>query len=95
MDVVLPNDIQPLSVVDHFIEANRNFLERSDASDRFLPSGCRKPRTGGVQLVVTRSCGKREVTMRNDPFHWERIAEYEITAFLPSMAAEHLSTLVT
>lgn len=94
MYVVLLNYIQPLSVVDRFVEEHRRFLERGYASGHFLLSGRREPRTGGVLLVAARSRNDVENIVRDDPFHRERIAEYEVIEFLPSMAAEPFATLI-
>lgn len=95
MYVVLLNYIRPLPVVDHFVEEHRGFLERGYASGHFLLSGRSEPRTGGVLLVAARSRNDVENIVRDDPFHREGIAEYEIIEFLPSMAAEPFSTFVT
>lgn len=95
MYVVLLNYIKPLSVVDHFVEEHRRFLERGYVSGHFLLSGRREPRTGGVMLVVAQSRSEVENIVKDDPFHREGIAQYDIIEFLPSMAAEHFSIFVS
>ena len=95
MYVVLLNYIQPLSVVDLFVDEHRRFLERGYASGHFLLSGRKQPRTGGVLLVAAQSRIEVENIVKDDPFHRERIAEYEIIEFVPSMAAEQFSNWVS
>lgn len=95
MFVVLLNYIQPLVEVDQFVGEHREFLERYYASGHFLLSGRKEPRTGGVILAKAETRSEIESIILNDPFNREGIAEYEIVEFLPSMAATHLSELVT
>ncbi len=95
MFVVLLNYIKPMSEVDHFVEEHREFLKRYYASGKFLLSGRKEPRTGGVILAVAETRAEIESIVQNDPFHREKIANYEIVEFLPSMSAEHLADLIT
>jgi len=84
---------KPLSEVDPFVEEHRAFLGRYYASGNFLLSGRKEPRTGGIILATASSKSEVEEIVRNDPFHREKIAEYELIEFLPSMAAVHLDDL--
>ncbi len=95
MFVILLSYIKPLSEVDRFVGEHREFLERHYASGHFLLSGRKEPRTGGVILSRAETREEIEIIVRNDPFNRERIAEYEIIEFLPSMAATHLAGLKT
>jgi uncharacterized protein YciI len=93
MFAILLNYIKPMSEVDRFVGEHREFLERHYASGHFLLSGRKEPRTGGVILANAETRAEIESIVLNDPFNREKIAEYEIIEFLPSMAAAHLSTL--
>ncbi len=93
MFVILLNYIKPLSEVDRFVGEHRDFLERHYASGHFLLSGRKEPRTGGVILSKAETREEIESIVRNDPFNREKIAEYEIIEFLPSMATTHLANL--
>ncbi len=93
MFVILLNYIKPLSEVDRFVGEHREFLERYYTSDHFLLSGRKEPRTGGVILSKAKTRAEIEDIVLNDPFNREKIAEYEIIEFLPSMTAEHLANL--
>ena len=93
MFVILLNYIKPLSEVDRFVGEHREFLERHYASGHFLLSGRKEPRTGGVILSNAETRAEIESIILNDPFNREKIAEYEIIEFLPSMAATQLAKL--
>lgn len=94
MFIVLLNYIKPMSEVDRFVEEHRDFLKRHYASGQFLLSGRKEPRTGGVILACAKTRAEIESIVQNDPFHREKIADYEIVEFLPSMSAEHLANLI-
>lgn len=85
---------KPLDEVDRFISEHRQFLERHYAAGHFLISGRKVPRTGGVILAKAESRAEIEHIVRNDPFHREGIAEYQIIEFLPSMTASQFSGLL-
>jgi len=93
MFVILLNYIKPLSEVDRFVGEHREFLERYYASGHFLLSGRQEPRTGGVILSKAETRSEIESIVLNDPFNREKIAEYEIIEFLPSMTALFLTSL--
>jgi len=94
MFIILLNYKKPLSEVDRFVGEHREFLERHYTAGEFLLSGRQEPRTGGVILAKTTSRAEVDEILRDDPFHREQIAEYEIIEFLPSMAASLLTPLI-
>ena len=93
MFVILLNYIKPLSDVEEFIDDHREFLKQHYASGKFLLSGRREPRTGGVILATGTSRVEIECNIQNDPFNREKIAAYEIVEFLPTMTAPFLGSL--
>lgn len=94
MFVVLLNYIKPMSEVDRFVEEHRKFLKHYYASGKFLLSGRKEPRTGGVILAVAETRAEIENIVQSDPFHREKIANYEIVEFFPSISAEYLANLI-
>lgn len=84
---------KPLPEVDRFVAEHRAFLERHYASGRFLLSGRKEPRTGGVILATAGSREEVDTIVREDPFHREGIADYEVVEFLPSMSDGRLAHL--
>jgi uncharacterized protein YciI len=82
--------VVPLDHIDPHLAGHRRFLEENYASGRFLASGAKVPRTGGVILAVAGSRGEVETLIQNDPFHEAEIARYTITEFEPRMTAQGL-----
>lgn len=80
-----------LAEVDCLVVEHRQYLERYYASGHFLLSGRKEPRTGGVIVANAKSKAELEGIIRDDPFHREQVAEYEIVEFMPSKAATQLA----
>jgi uncharacterized protein YciI len=57
----------------------------------FLISGRMVPRTGGVILATADSRADIEAVIELDPFKEAGVASYQITEFVPTMAAEIFS----
>jgi uncharacterized protein YciI len=85
--------IKPLAEVDRFVAEHIAFLDRHYAAGRFLLSGRKEPRTGGVIIAQAESRAEIENIVAEDPFYREGIAQYEITEFLPSKSAAQLAGL--
>jgi len=54
-------------------------------------SGRQEPRKGGIIICYANSRLEIETMIQNDPFNREKVAEYEIIEFLPSMVAPQLA----
>lgn len=93
MFLILLTYKKPLAEVDRFVAEHRTFLEQHYASGRFLLSGRKEPRTGGVILATAGRRSDIEEVICRDPFHREGIADYDIVEFLPTMAAVPLEQL--
>ena len=91
MFIILLNYIKLLSEVDQFASEYKAFLEINYAAGHFLLSGRKEPRTGGIILSKAETKAEIESIVQKDPFHREKIAEYEIIEFLPTMATAPLS----
>lgn len=93
MFLILLNYTKPLENVDRLVGEHRKFLERHYTNGNFLLSGRKEPRTGGVILANAKSKADVERILKEDPFSLEKVAEYSIIEFIPTMAAEHLAHL--
>ena len=80
----------PLDQVEPLIEGHIKFLETQYAAKRFLASGAKVPRSGGVILAVGTDKSEVEKLIKEDPFHQQNIACYTITEFTPRMKAQGL-----
>lgn len=91
MFIILLNYIKPISEVEAVIPAHLDYLERFYQLDKFVISGRKSPRTGGV--ILCQASDKDEVwaIIAEDPFYREQVAEYDVLEFLPSKAAPGLT----
>jgi uncharacterized protein YciI len=90
MFVVSLNYIKSINEVEHFLEEHCAYLKKYYASGNFLMSGRKEPRTGGVILVAAQSRDEVEQIIREDPFHREQLASFDVIEFVPTMTATDL-----
>ncbi len=76
---------QPLSEVDRFLTAHREYLAKHYAAGDFIASGPQIPRIGGVIMMKADSREAVEAIIAEDPFHINGIADYQIVEFTPTM----------
>lgn len=82
------NYIKPLETVERFLQGHREFLDEYYAKEKFLLSGPKEPRNGGIIIC---HCDSRDEVLHilsQDPFYINQIAEYEITEFYPVKTAK-------
>lgn len=82
-----------LSEVDKFVPPHIEFLKEKYSKKIFLASGRKVPRDGGI--IIARANSKDELMneLKDDPFHINSIADYEIIEFVPSMTCAELDFL--
>jgi uncharacterized protein YciI len=85
--VVSLHYVQPLSAIDGAMKAHVAFLEKQRQAGVFIAWGRKVPRTGGIILARGESRSDIERIMAEDPFIARRLAEVEVTEFLPKPAA--------
>lgn len=85
MFVIILTYVKPIRVVEQHLEAHRQFLREHFEAGRFIASGRRVPRTGGVILAEASSKQVLEEVMAGAPFVQLGIAEYEVIEFSPTM----------
>jgi len=76
-----------LAEVEKHIKAHIAYLEKYYALGKFIASGRKVPRTGGVILANTASREELDKILQEDPFNCAAIADYDVIEFLPTMAA--------
>lgn len=76
--------IQPIEIVEKYLELHITYLNQHYASGHFIASGRQVPRTGGI--ILCRAKSKEEIyqVMQNDPFFTHKIAQYEVIEFIPT-----------
>jgi len=76
-----------LSEVDKYIDEHISYLEKYYALGKFIASGRKVPRTGGIILVNAANMNELDLILKEDPFNSANVADYEVTEFVPTMAA--------
>lgn len=76
---------KPLSEVDKYLDAHRRYLAEHYAAGNFIASGPQTPRVGGVIMIKAKNLEAVGAFIRQDPFHMNGIADYQIVEFTPTM----------
>ena len=84
--VVSLHYVAPLSAIDAAMRSHVTFLEKQRQAGVFIAWGRKVPRTGGIILACGDSRAAIERIMADDPFVARRLAEMEVTEFLPKPA---------
>ncbi|WP_299921915.1 YciI family protein [uncultured Pelagimonas sp.] len=80
----------PLSEVDPHIDAHMAFIAKGYAEGRFLASGAKVPRTGGMIIAIGAERSEIEALMAQDPFTIAGVVALQITEFKAANVADIL-----
>lgn len=84
----------PISEVDKYLQAHREFLDYYYKQGLFLVSGPMKPRTGGIIIALTTDRKYLESVLEKDPYYMAEIADYHWTEFTPVKHREELNDII-
>ena len=87
MFIISLHYIKPLKDVDPHIQAHIDYLKKYYALNKFIVSGRKVPRTGGIILANCADLPEVSAIIAEDPFCIAKVAEYQITEFVPTMTA--------
>ncbi|MCM1036810.1 MAG: YciI family protein [Bacteroides sp.] len=76
---------KPLTVVDKYLQAHRDYLAGHYAAGDFIASGPRNQRIGGVIMIKAVDREAVNTILSQDPFSINGIADYQIVEFTPTM----------
>jgi uncharacterized protein YciI len=76
-----------LAEIDAKMRAHMAFLKKHYAAGRFLVSGRKVPRDGGIILALGASRDEIEAIMQEDPFCKHGLADFKVTEFRASQRA--------
>lgn len=76
-----------LSEIDKAMKAHMAYLDAQYAAGRFVLSGRKVPREGGVILATGGSKAEVEALVRQDPFVARGLAEFRVIEFRASQRA--------
>jgi uncharacterized protein YciI len=83
-----------LSQIDASMRAHMAYLNRHYAAGRFLVSGRKVPREGGIILAVGESREQIEAIVKEDPFVSRGLADFRVIEFRESQRAESIDALL-
>ncbi|MBZ9626276.1 YciI family protein [Clostridium sp. FP2] len=95
MFILSLNYIKPLEEVDREIKAHIQYLEKYYSLQKFICSGRKNPRSGGIILCNAKNMEEVKTIISEDPFYINKIAEYEIVEFLPTKYADGFEDFIT
>ena len=84
MYIIDLNYIVPLEELDAHMTEHVKYLHRYYKQNKFVASGRKVPRTGGIILALADSKEEVEQIISEDPFFTHKLAEFTITEFLTS-----------
>lgn len=79
--------VKPLTEVEQFMEEHIAFLDKYYAEGKFICSGRKNPRTGGIIIFNAADEAEMEQVISEDPFKINGVADYEIIEFYPTKSA--------
>ncbi|REG99661.1 YciI family protein [Flavobacterium aquicola] len=82
------------SEVDKFIEPHLQFLDKYYSEKKFIFSGKKNPRTGGVILARNVNRDELQKIIEQDPFYQNEIANFDITEVIPSKYDEDFAVFI-
>lgn len=85
---------KPIEEVEKYIKEHILFLDKYYAQKKFIFSGRKNPRIGGIILAYNLSEIELENVLKEDPFHKYEIAEYEVTEVVPSKYALEFESFI-
>ena len=84
-----------LKEIDAHMRTHMAFLKKHYADGRFLISGRKIPRDGGIILSLGTSRDEVEAIMRDDPFCKNGLAEFRVIEFRASQRAADIPKRVS
>ena len=84
----------PLAEIDATMTAHVRFLNKYYAAGRFLVSGRKVPRDGGIIIAVGASRAEIEAIAREDPFCRRGLADFRVIQFRASQLANDIQARI-
>lgn len=84
----------PLPDIDASMRPHMAYLNKHYAAGRFLISGRKIPRDGGIILAVGDSREEIESIVKDDPFVSRGLADYRIVEFRESQRADSIDQIL-
>jgi len=76
--------IVPLEQLDAHMTEHVKYLHKYYRANKFVASGRKVPRTGGIILAIAESREEIDQIIAEDPFYTHKLAEFTVTEFQTS-----------
>lgn len=86
--------IKSIDEVEKYLPSHISFLDKYYANEKFICSGRKNPRTGGIILCKAENINEVNNILSEDPFFKEKIANYEIIEFHPTKYAANFKSFI-
>lgn len=86
--------VKPISEVEKFLQEHIEYLDEYYKTKKFICSGRKIPRTGGIILCNCDTKQEAEKITEQDPFFREDIAQYNIVEFVPSKSLDSFKAIL-
>lgn len=86
--------IKPITEVEKYLSNHISFLNQYYNNEKFICSGRKNPRTGGIILCNAKDINEVNTIINEDPFYKEKIATYEIIEFDPTKYASNFKCFI-
>ncbi|GAA0124790.1 YciI family protein [Clostridium sp. CTA-19] len=83
-----------INEVEKYLSSHISFLDKYYKAEKFICSGRKNPRTGGIILCNAKSITEVDAILTEDPFYKEKIANYEVIEFLPNKYADNFKCFI-
>jgi uncharacterized protein YciI len=84
----------PLAEIDTAMAAHVRFLKKHYAAGKFVVSGRKIPRDGGIIVAVGESRDEIDAIMREDPFCRRGLADVRVIEFRVSQRADDIESRI-
>ncbi len=84
MHIISLTYLKPLDDVEKYIKDHIKFLDKYYEEKKFICSGRKIPRTGGIILTYDCNIDEIQAIIKEDPFYQNKLASYEVIEFSPS-----------
>lgn len=84
----------PVSEVEKYQQAHREYLDYYYKLGLILASGPLNPRTGGVILAMTQDREYLESILQKDPYYLAEVTDYSLTEFVPVKHRDEIKNLI-
>lgn len=95
MFIIIAEYIRPIEEIDAALPEHYEFLDRYYALNKFICSGRRNPRNGGIIICNAENRSEIDEILREDIFFRKKLVRYDIFEFIPTKYAKGLENFVS